>query len=76
MRDQNMNDKFAAAAVALLLILTAWGNAAVMAGVSAVGLLLSAIVYRKRIFRGPGLAATAGFILAVLLALGLKYIKK
>ena len=67
--DQTLSDKLAAIAVALLLILTAWGNAAIMLTVSALGLVVSAILLRRRITQGGALSAALGCVVAVAVAL-------
>ena len=69
MDNQSLSDKLAAVAVALLLILTAWGNAVVMLVVAALGLVVSVILFRKQITRGGALSATLGSVLAVAIAL-------
>lgn len=45
-------DYFAAVVVALLLILTTWGNAWLMLVASLVGLLVSIALFRKEVFKG------------------------
>jgi hypothetical protein len=69
MNNQSLSDKLAALAVAVLLILTAWGNAVVMLAVGALGLAVSALFFRKSIARGGALAASVGFVLAIVIAL-------
>jgi O-antigen ligase len=69
MDDQTLSDKLAAIAVALLLILTAWGNAAIMLIVAVLGLIVSATLFRKRITKGGALSAALGCIVAVAVAL-------
>lgn len=69
MNDQSISDKIAAIVVALLLILTAWGNATVMLIVSILGLVVMVLISRKNITRGGALAATVGFVLAIIIAL-------
>jgi hypothetical protein len=69
MDNQSLSEKLAAVAVALLLILTAWGNAVVMLVVAAIGLVVSVILFRKRIARGGALSAALGFVLAIAIAL-------
>jgi hypothetical protein len=48
MNSQSQSDKIAAAAVALLLILTAWGNAVVMLIFAVLGLVVCVILLRTR----------------------------
>lgn len=69
MDNQSLSDKLAAVSVALLLILTACGNAVVMLVVAALGLVVSVIFFRKSITRGGALSATLGFVLATAIAL-------
>ena len=69
MNDESLSDKMAAVAVALLLILTAWGNATIMLIVSVLGLVLSAILLRKRITQGGALPAALGCVVAIAVAL-------
>jgi hypothetical protein len=65
MNDQSISDKFAAIVVALLLILTAWGNAMVMLIFATLGLVVYVLISRRNIARGGSLAATVGFIFAI-----------
>ena len=69
MNDQSLNDKLAALAVAMLLVLTAWGNAVAMLVVAALGLVVGLLFFRKSITQGGALAATVGFVLAIVIAL-------
>ncbi|MGA9351205.1 MAG: hypothetical protein WBW48_20700 [Anaerolineae bacterium] len=69
MNDQSLSDRFAALAVAVLLILTAWGNAVAMLVVAVLGLVVGLLLFRKSITRGGALAATVGFVLAIVIAL-------
>jgi hypothetical protein len=69
MDNQSLSDRLAAVAVALLLILTAWGNAVVMLAVAVLGVAASVIFFRIRITRGGALSATLGFVLAFAIAL-------
>jgi hypothetical protein len=68
MNNQSPSEELAALAVAVLLVLTAWGNAVVMLVVAALGLAVSALFYRKSLARGGVLAATVGFVLAIVIA--------
>jgi hypothetical protein len=68
MNDKSTSDKLAAIVVALLLILTAWGNATVMLIISILGLILL-LIFRQNITRGGTLAAAVGFVLSVGIAL-------
>jgi flagellar biosynthesis protein FliP len=69
MNSQSLNDKLAALAVAVLLILTAWGNAVAMLVVAVLGLVVGLLLFRKSITQGRAPAATVGFVLAVVIAL-------
>ena len=69
MNNQSLSDKLAALAVAVLLILTAWGNAFAMLVVALLGLVIGLLFFRRSIGRGGVLAATVGFILAIVIAL-------
>jgi hypothetical protein len=69
MNNQSLNDKLAALAVAVLLILTAWGNAVAMLVVAVLGLLVGLLFLRKSITQGGALAAAVGFVLAIVIAL-------
>ena len=69
MDHQSVSDKLAAIAVALLLILTAWGNATVMLIVAALGLAVVVFIARKNIARGGVLATTVGLVVAIAIAL-------
>ncbi len=69
MNNQSLSDKLAAVAVAVLLIVTAWGNAVAMLVVGVLGLGVGVLFFRKSIARSGGLAATVGFVLAILIAL-------
>jgi hypothetical protein len=69
MNDQSLNDKLAALAVAVLLLLTAWGNAVAMLVVAVLGLVVGLLFFRKSITQGGALAATVGLVLAIVVAL-------
>ena len=69
MDTQSLSDRLAAVAVALLLILTAWGNAEIMLIVAVLGLVVSAILLRKRITQGGAISAALGCVVAVAVAL-------
>ena len=69
MESKSLSDKLAAIAVALLLILTAWGNAAIMLIAAAIGLVVSAILFRIQLTRGGALSATLGCVVAIAIAL-------
>ena len=68
MDTRSLSDRLAALAVALLLILTAWGNAAIMLIVAVLGIVVSAILFRTRITQGAGLSAALGCTVAVAVA--------
>jgi hypothetical protein len=69
MENQSLDDKLAAVAVSLLLILAAWGNAVVMLVFAMLGLVASALFFRKSMARGGALSATLGFALAIAISL-------
>ena len=69
MDTQSLSDRLAVVAVALLLILTAWGNAEIMLIVAVLGLVVSAILLRKRITQGGAISAALGCVVAVAVAL-------
>lgn len=69
MNNQSLSDRFAALAVAVLLILTAWGNAEAMLAVAVLGLVVGLLLFRKSITRGAVLAATVGCAVAIVIAL-------
>ena len=64
------DEAIGAIAVAVLLILTAWGNALAMLIVSGLG-LLAALVFRRRHFQGSALVVTVGCLVSGLLATGI-----
>jgi hypothetical protein len=68
MDKQPLNDKWAALVVAVLLILTAWGNAVAMLVFAALGLVVGLLLFRKSITRGGALAAIVGFVVAIAIA--------
>jgi len=59
----------AAATVALVLLLTAWGNAYAMLLVGIVGLIVGLVFFRSTLTRGGALAALVGCLLAIVLAM-------
>ncbi|RBP35662.1 hypothetical protein DES53_12030 [Roseimicrobium gellanilyticum] len=61
-------DIWGAIAVAVMLVLTAWGNALVMAVVSVVGLLVVLFVFKGRSRKGELLAATVAFAVGAVIA--------
>jgi len=69
MNNQSLSDKLAAIAVAILLILTAWGNSMAMLVVSVLGLAVGGLLFRESIGSGGLLAATVGFVLAIVIVL-------
>jgi hypothetical protein len=69
MNNQSLSEKLAAVAVALLLILTAMGNASLMFIFAVIGLAAFIFIYRKNITRGGTLAATMGIALAISISL-------
>ena len=74
MNDRRQNSAEAAfppIAVATLLILTAWGNAIAMFIVSATGLIVGAIIYRRDLFKGAAFVAFVAFVIAAGIAVAL-----
>ncbi|MEW6183645.1 MAG: hypothetical protein AB1500_10825 [Bacillota bacterium] len=71
MSSQSSNDRLAALAVAVMLLLTAWGNALAMFVFGAVGLAVGLLFFRKSITRGGALAAAVGFVLAIIISLAM-----
>jgi hypothetical protein len=69
MDNQTRSDRLAAVAVALLLILTAWGNAVVMLAVAGLGLVAGMIFFGRGFIKGGALSAFLAFVLAVAIAL-------
>jgi hypothetical protein len=69
MNNRSLSDKFAALAVAVLLIVTAWGNALAMLIVALLGLAVGLLFFRKSVARGGALAAIVGFVVAIIIAL-------
>lgn len=68
MKEKRLSDWAAAAAVALVLLLTAWGNAYAMLMVGIVGLIVGLVFFRSTLARGGPLAALVGYLLAITLA--------
>ena len=71
MKYQSLSDEYEAVVVAILLILTAWGNAMAMLIVGAIGLVVFVLISRKNMPRGGAMAAIAGFILSMVIALAM-----
>ncbi len=69
MNYQSQIDKRAALVVGVMLILAAWGNAAVMLAVAVLGLAVSVLFFRKSMVQGGALAANVGFVFAIVIAL-------
>lgn len=68
MEKQHLSDWPAAAVVALVLLLTAWGNAHAMLLVGIVAFVVGLILFRNTPARGGALAALVGCLLAIALA--------
>jgi hypothetical protein len=64
-------DIFGAVSVALLLLLTAWGNAWAMVIASALGLIAGLILFRGSLLRGAVLAATVACVMAAAIAVAI-----
>ena len=62
-------DAFAAIAIAIILILTAWGNAIAMMIGSVVALVMMLVVCEGRLFRGAALPVVVAISVAVILAI-------
>ena len=69
MKKQRLPVWAAAATVALVLLLTAWGNAYAMLLVGIVGLIVGLVFFRSTLTRGGALAALVGCLLAIVLAM-------
>ena len=65
MNNLSTSDKLSVIVVAVLIILTAWGNATVMLIVSILGLVAMHIVLYAKKPRSGYFAATVGFTLAI-----------
>ena len=65
MNDQTQSDKFAAIAVSVLLILTAWTNAKAMLIISFFWLILFVLISKKSITPGGALTAAIAFLIAI-----------
>ena len=72
MKADTSSEKFAAVVVVTLLVLTAWGNAWAMLGVSAVGILISLILYPASVNRRIIAIIGVAFVTAMLLAMSLR----
>jgi hypothetical protein len=69
MTNQSLSEKFSLIVVIVLLLLTAWGNALVLFAFSVLALIAGFLIFRKNLTRGAALAATAGSIIAIVIAL-------
>jgi asparagine N-glycosylation enzyme membrane subunit Stt3 len=69
MKSITLPDIYAAVTVALLLILTAWGNALAMFVVAAVGVVLGLLIFGRRFARRGAVAAVIACGVAVVIAL-------
>ena len=69
MENRSLFDELAAITVALLLILTALGDATIMLIVAVIGLPVWMFIFRKNITRGEILIATLGFAVAMSISL-------
>lgn len=74
MSNTSNSDKFAALAVALMLILTAWGNSFAMMAFGLTGIVIGLLFFRNKLGRGGLLAAIVGFVTAVIIALLTKFL--
>ena len=64
-------DAFAAIAIAVMLILTAWGNAIAMMVGSLIGFVIMALVFKKKLHHGVGLAVVVALVVVASLAIAL-----
>jgi hypothetical protein len=62
-------DALGAIAVAMMLILTAWGNAIALMVGSIIGLVIMMIVFKGRLHHGTGLAVTVAMVIAATIAI-------
>jgi hypothetical protein len=69
MNRESLNDRFAASVVAVLLVLTAWGNALAMLVAAGIGLVVGVLLFRRSITRGGALAAIVGLVVAIAIGL-------
>ncbi len=69
MDEQARSERLAALMVAVLLILTALGNAVLMLIAGVLGLVAGWVLLRKQMVRGSALAAAVGCALAVIIGL-------
>ena len=69
MENRSLTDELAAITVALLLILTALGNATVMLFFAVIGLPVWIFIFRKTITRGETLIASIGFAVTISISL-------
>lgn len=69
MDEQTLSERLAALVVAVLLILTALGNAILMSIVGALGLVAGLLFFRKQMAKGGALAAIVGCALALVIGL-------
>lgn len=69
MKTPELADWSSALTVAVLLLLTAWGNAVAMFVVSALALVVGLLAFGRNLGRGGTLAATVGSGVAILIAL-------
>lgn len=64
-------DGLAAVAIAVMLVLTAWGNALAMMIGSLLGLVLMMIFFKGRLHHGAGLAVMVGVAMVLLMAVAI-----
>ena len=68
MKPSIMADLYTAATLALLLILTAWGNAVAMLVVATLGVGVGMLIFGRGYARRGALAAVIGFVVALAVA--------
>jgi hypothetical protein len=69
MNSTTLSDAYAAITIALLLNLTAWGNALAMFIVAAIGIALGLVIFGRRFARRGAAAAVVACGVAVVIAL-------
>jgi len=68
MNDRQLSDRVAALLVAVLILLTAFGSGWVLLIASVLALAVGVLFFRKSLRQGGALAATVGFLVALVIA--------
>jgi hypothetical protein len=68
MNDRQLSDRVAALLVAVLILLTAFGSGWVLLIASVLALAVGVLLFRKSLRKGGALAATVGFLMALVIA--------